>query len=297
MKKITLLFCLIALIISPLQAQVTVDVDPDATYVGYMVVTNLPAPDGDGAYQFEGGWGVADLVMEVTPGTDVVLKPNRIGDTAVPYWQTGNLQGNKWMNASGFVQVDESGGPGALTGQEITFQGNISAFTLNNTGLTQPFLVEAFIKRFEAGFVLVEEVRIPLTGTGNFSLTSTNTGGVIFQYGFTVTGPNINIDPSFDGGYGNLGSVVAVPFVLGTDDFVATEFNVSPNPSNTVWNVKTKDQIINTVQVFDVLGKQVMTMKPNLSDVSIDASTLPKGLYFAKMTTEFGSNSIKLIKN
>lgn len=285
-----------ALIFSPLQAQVTVDVDPDATFTGYMVVTNLPAPDGDGAYQFEGGWGVADLVMEVTPGTDVVLKPNRINDPATPYWQSGGLQGNKWMNASGFVEVNEVDAPGALTGQEITFQGNISAFTLNNTGLTQPFLVEAFIKRFASGYSLVEEVRIPLTATGNFSLTSTNTGGVIFQYGFTVTGPNIGIDPSFDGGYDTLGSVVAIPFVLGADDFEASQFSVYPNPSNNVWNIKGQENI-NEVQVHDVLGKRVMSLTPRSSEISIDASALPKGLYFAKLTTDLGSNSIKLIKN
>ena len=84
---------------------------------------------------------------------------------------------------------------------------------------------------------------------------------------------------------------------LGTNSFESINFNVYPNPSNNVWNVKTKDQIIKTVQVFDVLGKEVMNMKPNLSDVSIDASTLPKGLYFAKLTTDLGSNSVKLIKN
>jgi hypothetical protein len=84
---------------------------------------------------------------------------------------------------------------------------------------------------------------------------------------------------------------------LSSREFSISSFNVFPNPSNNVWNVKTNDQIIKTVQVFDVLGKEVMTMKPNLSDVSINASTLSKGLYFAKITTELGSGSIKLIKN
>ena len=40
-----------------------------------------------------------------------------------------------------------------------------------------------------------------------------------------------------------------------------------------------------------------MNVKPNNTDVELDASTLPKGLYFAKLTTELGSGSIKLIKN
>jgi endoglucanase len=83
---------------------------------------------------------------------------------------------------------------------------------------------------------------------------------------------------------------------LGTNDFELADFNVSPNPTNDVWNIKGQETI-NEIQVHDVLGKQVMTLAPKASEVSIDASTLPKGLYFAKMTTELGSGSIKLIKN
>ena len=84
---------------------------------------------------------------------------------------------------------------------------------------------------------------------------------------------------------------------LGIEDYQLIKFSSYPNPTQDSWTVKTKDQIINTVQVFDVLGKEVITMKPNKSDVKIEASTLPRGLYFAKLTTDLGSNSVKLIKN
>ena len=303
MKKIYLFFTLLALVFMPLQAQVTVDVDPNAAYVGYMVVTNLPAPDGDGAYQFEGGWGAADLVLEATSGTDVVLKPNRIGDID-PYWQDADaLQGKKYMNASGFVEVNEDGAPGPFTGEVVIFQGNISAFTLNSTGLTVPFEVSAFIKRFTNTFGLVEEIRIPITATGNFSLTSSNTDptGVIFQYGFTVLGPNINSRDEdsmmvpFSPSYDDLGSVVALPFVLSTDEFKTNEFNVFPNPTNNNWNVKST-QNINSIQVYDVLGKQVLTLNPNTQDAIINASTLHSGIYFARINSNAGTKTLKLVK-
>lgn len=83
---------------------------------------------------------------------------------------------------------------------------------------------------------------------------------------------------------------------LDTNDFTLDKYNVSPNPTNNVWNINAQ-QIIESVQLFDVLGKQVMSIAPKTSDVSIDASNLVKGLYFAKVNTEFGSNTIKLIKN
>lgn len=83
---------------------------------------------------------------------------------------------------------------------------------------------------------------------------------------------------------------------LDTQNFEISKFNAYPNPTKNVWNIS-GNQTIESVLVYDVLGKQVMEVKPNNTNVELDASTLPNGLYFARLTTEFGSNSIKLIKN
>lgn len=72
---------------------------------------------------------------------------------------------------------------------------------------------------------------------------------------------------------------------------------VYPNPAQNSWNIKSSNQIINSVQVFDVLGKQVLSVKPNLNEVQIDASSLKTGLYFAIIKAISGSKTIKLIKN
>ena len=84
---------------------------------------------------------------------------------------------------------------------------------------------------------------------------------------------------------------------LSANEFETADFSVYPNPSNNVWNVKTSNTIMNSIQVFDVLGKQVISLNPNSVEAKIDASTLPTGLYFAKIATDSGINSIKLIKN
>jgi len=84
--------------------------------------------------------------------------------------------------------------------------------------------------------------------------------------------------------------------VLSTDDFEASELSVYPNPTNNVWNVKTNNQVINSVQVFDILGKQVISFTPRMSEVSIDATGLNNGIYLAKITSDNGSKTIKLIK-
>ena len=84
---------------------------------------------------------------------------------------------------------------------------------------------------------------------------------------------------------------------LSTQEFELTDVSVYPNPSQDVWNVKTNNTVINTVQVFDVLGKQVMTLTPKSTEVKIDASTLNTGLYIAKIATPNGVSNIRLIKN
>jgi hypothetical protein len=60
---------------------------------------------------------------------------------------------------------------------------------------------------------------------------------------------------------------------------------------------KNAKSVIKTINVFDILGKNVLSLAPNASEVNVDGSTLKSGLYFAQVKTEAGINSIKLIKN
>lgn len=83
---------------------------------------------------------------------------------------------------------------------------------------------------------------------------------------------------------------------MGLDDLESVNFNVYPNPSNNVWNVKTSNSVINSIQVVDILGKQVVSLNPNSTEVQIDASTLNTGLYFARIESNSGIKTIKLIK-
>ncbi|NNK82964.1 MAG: T9SS type A sorting domain-containing protein [Flavobacteriaceae bacterium] len=83
---------------------------------------------------------------------------------------------------------------------------------------------------------------------------------------------------------------------LGVNDIEVSDFIVYPNPSQETWNVKTNNTIINAVQVFDILGKQVLTLTPETTEVKIDASTLQMGVYIAKIATPNGTSNIRLIK-
>ncbi|WGD34252.1 T9SS type A sorting domain-containing protein [Olleya sp. YS] len=82
---------------------------------------------------------------------------------------------------------------------------------------------------------------------------------------------------------------------LSTDEFNTTDFKVYPNPTSSEWNISS-DQNINSIVLFDVLGKQVLTLTPNASKVTINSSALNTGLYFAKLSSDNGSKTVKLIK-
>jgi hypothetical protein len=46
----------------------------------------------------------------------------------------------------------------------------------------------------------------------------------------------------------------------------------------------------------NILGKRVLSLAPNASEVKIDGSSLTTGLYFAQIKSANGISSIKLVK-
>ncbi len=83
--------------------------------------------------------------------------------------------------------------------------------------------------------------------------------------------------------------------VLGTEDFDAASFKAFPNPTNGDWNIS-GSSVIENIAVFDILGKQVIALKPNATETVINASSLTSGIYFARIEGVTGSKTVKLIK-
>ena len=84
---------------------------------------------------------------------------------------------------------------------------------------------------------------------------------------------------------------------LSTENITKASFKVYPNPTQDSWTVRTENSNMSSIKVFDILGKNVLSLAPNASETVIDGSSLKSGLYFAQIKTETGINSIKLIKN
>lgn len=84
---------------------------------------------------------------------------------------------------------------------------------------------------------------------------------------------------------------------LGTKGFASSNFKVYPNPTTNNWNfVSSTSSLIKSVQVVDVLGKVVMSKGGNASTISVDATSLSKGVYFAKVSTTTSTETIKVVR-
>jgi hypothetical protein len=74
------------------------------------------------------------------------------------------------------------------------------------------------------------------------------------------------------------------------------QINVHPNPANTLIQVSLTEANSGVMELYDLLGKLVMTKSlTNQSSLSIDSSVLQNGIYVLSVNTDKGSNSQKII--
>ena len=82
---------------------------------------------------------------------------------------------------------------------------------------------------------------------------------------------------------------------LSTKNFTIAGLKMYPNPTQNNWNISANEPIT-SVQVFDILGKSVYNNTFSSNEVSVSATKLTRGVYFAKISTAKGSSNVKLVK-
>jgi len=85
--------------------------------------------------------------------------------------------------------------------------------------------------------------------------------------------------------------------IAGVNGLKMTENDISvyPNPSNGRFKIHSDLKSIQSIEIFDINGRQIFTdTKFNNSD-EVDLSSTPKGIYFLKMETNLSSKSTKIL--
>ena len=134
---------------------------------------------------------------------------------------------------------------------------------------------------------------IPVSGTPQkfeYTFPSLTNGAVIpFTAGFAwAAGGGLQVSRAYTVG-DDCGT-------LGAKDFDLDSFSLFPNPTQDSWTLKTKIENIASINVFDILGKSVLSLSPNTSEATINGSNLKSGLYFAQVKTANGISTLKLVK-
>ncbi|MDC1342230.1 T9SS type A sorting domain-containing protein [Flavobacteriaceae bacterium] len=242
----------------------------------------------DDAYAFGFPYTVSDLRATPT-ATSMTLEPN----TAIWTAEATNAgwfdQGAATQTANKYIEALSYIEDATLANEELTFSGNISVSDLGDG-----YTVVVFIKTLTSSYTTVAYKTADISSTGDFTVTATadEMSQAVIQYGFSVTGPLA--DPADT----SLGSVVVGAETLSIEDINIINVSVYPNPSSSNWNFRTPNTVINSVEVFNLLGKRVASQRSNNStNVAISTQGLTSGIYIARITTEQGTKSVKLIKN
>lgn len=82
---------------------------------------------------------------------------------------------------------------------------------------------------------------------------------------------------------------------LSTDDFAANKFSVFPNPVTDILNIKS-DSPVDTIKVYNLLGKLVLQSNPGTISPSMDMSGLSSGAYLVEVTIGKSSKTVKVLK-
>jgi uncharacterized delta-60 repeat protein len=103
-------------------------------------------------------------------------------------------------------------------------------------------------------------------------------------------------------GFGGIGSGGVPVFAiarynnpsLGIQTIENLKFSISPNPTNSILNIKTQETL-KSINIIDLLGRKTNITK--FENNAIDLSNLQNGVYFLEITTENGLQTQKFIKN
>jgi len=147
------------------------------------------------------------------------------------------------------------------------------------------------VQTFNAGETLAD-----LDVTGENLIWYSDAGGTIVIPDTTplVNNTTYYVSQTIAGCESDLLAITAM-IILGVEDETLSNLKVYPNPVSDRINLSNTQNIRN-VTITNMLGQKVFESNYDLSFITINTSQLLSGSYFVKVTTEFGSKVISILK-
>jgi hypothetical protein len=182
------------------------------------------------------------------------------------------------VSAYDFVSFDYWAGAGVV-GFDFVMISNSGGITEHKyqISIQEPIVNEAWTK-----------VEIPMSYFTNLGFADT----ALWQWKVSPLNDSVDND-----GIVYMDNVLLTQNSLSTNRNELTSFSAFPNPTNGIWNIQTNNTNIQTVEIYNALGRLVKSINVNDTEVKIDASNLSNGIYLAKINSQANNTqTIKLIK-
>jgi hypothetical protein len=214
------------------------------------------------------------------------------------------------LDASGITSVVV--GTTNFTNSNVTYTNNTATPVSLERNVTSPVIIN-----FATGFTYNTYIWIDLNDNFIFEpnelmFQGTAPGTGVLDASFTLPataplgahrmrisgGDGLGNNPCYSGSW-----AITVDFTvnvieedLSTDSFDSTSFKAYPNPVKDIFNFA-YSSTVSDLNVYNLLGQQVLAIKPNTTQGQVDMSALPSGTYLVKVTSDNQTKTIKVIKN
>lgn len=223
-------------------------------------------------------------IVQVDPATEAVTIHNYGGTTIniSNYWLCSLLS---YGELNGMTIID-GGSMMLASGADVTVTSSVA---LNNTAAD---LGLYNTNSFGSASAMEDFLQWGSAGNGRESVANTA--------GLWTTGDFIMLAPPYQyNGDGFQNGVTNWDTVLGIKDFENNlKFTISPNPTTSILTLKLSANLIDgNIKIFDILGKQVITKEIYSNNlVQINVSSLSKGMYLVKVSSEKNTQTKRFIK-
>ena len=271
MKKILLLVCILSYALNTnAQCDNTLPVSEDFSNSSEVdLCWDFIDSDGDGH-----NWYVADL-----SGNNGLVSESYRDDTGVLY-------PDNWA----ITQIIDLTSYGPSSNIQLNWRVRVSDWSFDN----ESYLVYASTSN-NISTIALSPVNFyeNLNGTGgnwgNRSLDISSLAGnivyVAFRHFASVFQDAIHVDDVFISGT-----------LLGTDDFETTSFEHYYNTDSDVLTLNSQNTPINNIEIYNILGQQVLNKKLSNSEENIELSNFTDGIYIANIQIDNVFKTIKFLK-
>lgn len=287
MKKITL-FASMLLVFGMSAQQIIYQEDFESYTVGDNVGEDTDIPPGFTSYDVDGdgfNWGLSNPVnfyqdMELVYTSNFIMSASYITEGAAGNGNQGSL------NAHNILVLPKISIPEGAAGVEFTYY--VGAGTSHNF----------FSETYYVAITTVNDEQAILDATPIFSETLPTPEGRVLT---------LNLDDYIGQEvYISFRHQTADQWMLGLDDFIvtATTLGVSDNVFENFSYFVNNNQLqlkanrpINTIDLYNVLGQQVLSKQLSKLDELIDLSALINGVYIVMVSIDGQNKSFKIYKN